>query len=61
MSAGPLVIPRRSFLRGLNLAAGGLALGYCFPAAAQKPIDANHLARAAQLEYEAMGKIATKL
>jgi isoquinoline 1-oxidoreductase subunit beta len=34
-----LVIPRRSFLRGLNLAAGGLALGYCFPAAAQKPTN----------------------
>jgi len=36
VSAGPLVIPRRAFLRGLNLSIGGLALGYCLPAAAQK-------------------------
>ena len=39
MRDAPLVIPRRSFLRGLNLAAGGLALGYCFPGAAQKPTN----------------------
>jgi isoquinoline 1-oxidoreductase beta subunit len=36
VTAGPVVIPRRAFLRGLNLAASGLALGYAFPAAAQK-------------------------
>ena len=34
MSAGQLVIPRRAFLRGMNLALGGLALGYCTPAEA---------------------------
>ncbi len=39
MSAGPLLIPRRSFLRALNLAAGGVALGYYFPAAAQQPTN----------------------
>ncbi|MDB5215475.1 MAG: Isoquinoline 1-oxidoreductase beta subunit, partial [Myxococcaceae bacterium] len=37
MTARQVVIPRRAFLRGLNLAIGGLALGYSFPAAAQKP------------------------
>lgn len=39
MSAGPLLIPRRSFLRALNLAAGGVALGYYFPVAAQQPTN----------------------
>ena len=39
MSAGPLIIPRRSFLRAMNLAVGGVALGYCFPVAAQKPTN----------------------
>ncbi|MDP2272374.1 MAG: molybdopterin-dependent oxidoreductase [Archangium sp.] len=33
---GPLVIARRSFLRGLNLAVGGLTLGFSFSARAQK-------------------------
>lgn len=33
--AGPLVIPRRTFLRGLNLTVGGLAVGYAFRAGAQ--------------------------
>lgn len=36
MSARPIVMPRRAFLRGLNLALGGLALGYVLPASAQK-------------------------
>lgn len=35
MSSGRVVIPRRAFLRGLNLSIGGLALGYCVPALAQ--------------------------
>ena len=35
MTTGYLVIPRRAFLQGLNLALGGLALGYCSPAEAQ--------------------------
>ena len=39
MSTGPLLIPRRSFLRALNLAVGGVALGYYFPAAAQRPTN----------------------
>src|SRR5687767_11364191 len=39
MSAGPLIIPRRSFLRALNLAVGGVALGYYFPVAAQRPTN----------------------
>ncbi|HKO48584.1 MAG TPA: hypothetical protein VJV79_12720, partial [Polyangiaceae bacterium] len=39
MSVGQLVIPRRAFLRGMNLAIGGLALGYCLPAAAKKPTN----------------------
>ncbi|HUR22014.1 MAG TPA: molybdopterin cofactor-binding domain-containing protein [Vicinamibacterales bacterium] len=39
MSAGPLLVPRRSFLRALNLAVGGVALGYYFPASAQKPTN----------------------
>lgn len=39
MSAGPLLIPRRSFLRAMNLAVGGVALGYYFPAAAQRPTN----------------------
>jgi isoquinoline 1-oxidoreductase beta subunit len=34
-----LLIPRRSFLRGFNLTVGGLALGCCFPAVAQKPTN----------------------
>src|SRR3954454_18244949 len=36
MSADRLLIPRRAFLRGLNLAVGGLAVGYYFPTQAQK-------------------------
>ena len=39
MSAGPLLIPRRSFLRALNLAVGGVAVGYYFPVAAQRPTN----------------------
>src|SRR5688572_1978811 len=39
MSAGPLLIPRRSFLRAMNLAVGGVALGYYFPVAAQRPTN----------------------
>ena len=39
MSAGPLIIPRRSFLRALNLAVGGVAVGYYFPVAAQRPTN----------------------
>ena len=39
MSAGPLLVPRRSFLRALNLAVGGVALGYYFPTAAQQPTN----------------------
>ncbi|MDB4946956.1 MAG: Isoquinoline 1-oxidoreductase beta subunit [Labilithrix sp.] len=35
----PIVMPRRAFLRGLNLAIGGLALGVSIPAAAQKPTN----------------------
>ncbi|MDQ1470297.1 MAG: isoquinoline 1-oxidoreductase subunit beta [Bryobacterales bacterium] len=35
MSGERFLIPRRSFLRGLNLAVGGFALGYCFPTQAQ--------------------------
>jgi len=35
VKAGRVVIPRRAFLRGLNLSIGGLAVGYCLPAAAQ--------------------------
>src|SRR5437899_306776 len=34
-----LLVPRRSFLRGLNLAVGGFALGYCFPTQAQQPTN----------------------
>src|SRR3954447_24697638 len=36
MSADRLLVPRRAFLRGLNLAVGGLAIGYYFPTQAQK-------------------------
>src|SRR3954447_3837084 len=36
MSADRLLVPRRAFLRGLNLAVGGLAVGYHFPTQAQK-------------------------
>ena len=36
MSANRLLVPRRAFLRGLNLAVGGLAVGYYFPTQAQK-------------------------
>ena len=39
MSTERILVPRRSFLRGLNLAVGSLALGYCFPAPAQKPTN----------------------
>ena len=39
MSAPPLLIPRRSFLRALNLAVGGVALGYYFPVDAQRPTN----------------------
>lgn len=39
MSAGPLLIPRRSFLRAVNLAVGGVALGYYFPVDAQRPTN----------------------
>src|SRR5215212_1225376 len=39
MSPGRLLIPRRSFLRALNLAVGGVAIGYYFPAAAQQPTN----------------------
>ena len=31
-----MLIPRRSFLRGLNLTVGGLALGYYFPVGRSK-------------------------
>ncbi len=37
MTAGRVVIPRRTFLQGLNLAVGGLAVGYTLRAAAQRP------------------------
>src|SRR5882757_4773843 len=39
MSAERLLVPRRSFLRGFNLALGGFALGYCYPTQAQKPTN----------------------
>jgi isoquinoline 1-oxidoreductase beta subunit len=39
MSAGCVVVPRRAFLRGLNLAVGGLVLGYACPADAQAPTN----------------------
>ncbi len=39
MSSGRVVVPRRAFLHGLNLAVGGLALGHAFDAAAQKPTN----------------------
>lgn len=39
MTPKPLVVPRRAFLHALNLAVGGLALGFCFPAEAQKPTN----------------------
>jgi isoquinoline 1-oxidoreductase subunit beta len=39
MSAERFLVPRRSFLRGLNLAVGGFALGYYFPTRAQKPTN----------------------
>lgn len=39
MSARPLLIPRRSFLRALNLTVGGIALGYYFPVDAQRPTN----------------------
>ena len=39
MSAGKVVIPRRSFLRALNLTVGGIALGYYFPVEAQRPTN----------------------
>src|SRR5215212_7753385 len=39
MSPGRLLIPRRSFLRALNLTVGGIALGYYFPVEAQRPTN----------------------
>jgi isoquinoline 1-oxidoreductase beta subunit len=39
VSAAPLLIPRRSFLRALNLTVGGIALGYYFPVEAQRPTN----------------------
>jgi isoquinoline 1-oxidoreductase subunit beta len=39
VSASPLLIPRRSFLRALNLTVGGIALGYYFPVEAQRPTN----------------------
>lgn len=39
MSAGPLLVPRRSFLRAMNLAVGGIAVGYYFPVDAQRPTN----------------------
>ena len=39
MSDKQILIPRRSFLRGLNLALGGLAVGYSLPTLAQKPTN----------------------
>ena len=39
MSAGALRIPRRSFLRACGLTVGGVALGYYFPADAQRPTN----------------------
>jgi isoquinoline 1-oxidoreductase subunit beta len=35
VSAARVVIPRRAFLRALNLGVGGLAVGYCLPALAE--------------------------
>jgi isoquinoline 1-oxidoreductase beta subunit len=37
VSGSALLIPRRSFLRALNLAVGGVAVGYYLPTAAQQP------------------------
>jgi isoquinoline 1-oxidoreductase subunit beta len=39
VTTGHVVIPRRAFLHGLNLTLGGLAVGYCFSAAAQEPTN----------------------
>src|SRR5436190_23770326 len=39
MSAGPVLIPRRSFLRACGLTVGGVALGYHFPVDAQRPTN----------------------
>jgi isoquinoline 1-oxidoreductase beta subunit len=39
VSASPLLIPRRSFLRALNLTVGGIALGCYFPVEAQRPTN----------------------
>src|SRR3954452_17719259 len=39
MSAGPLLIPRRSFLRACGLTMGGVAVGYYFPVDAQRPTN----------------------
>ncbi|RYZ03047.1 MAG: xanthine dehydrogenase family protein molybdopterin-binding subunit [Myxococcales bacterium] len=39
MIAAHLVVPRRAVLRGLSLTLGGLAVGVCLPAAAQKPTN----------------------
>src|SRR4051794_2933451 len=39
MSSDRLRVPRRAFLRRLNLAVGGLAIGYYSPTQAQKPTN----------------------
>src|SRR3954466_9125459 len=39
MNDKEILVPRRSFLRGLNLALGGLAVGYSLPTLAQKPTN----------------------
>ena len=39
MSVGPLVMPRRSFLRGLRPHGGWRRLGYYFPVEAQRPTN----------------------
>jgi isoquinoline 1-oxidoreductase beta subunit len=56
------VIPRREFLRALNLSIGGLAVGYCFPAAAQdatnepgKPTQQKPTAASQAIESRAAG------
>ena len=43
MSDKQILIPRRSFLRGLNLALGGLAVGYSLPAFVAKKIKADRI------------------
>jgi len=39
VSVGPVLIPRRSFLRACGLTVGGVALGYYFPVDAQRPTN----------------------